>query len=501
MLLASFTTRLLVRALVATMLAATAAAVPAVGSASPSPVAPSETSIRVAGIDRSAASSSPSLPRGFSRAGSRLAALTGKQDAEPFRLVGVTWSGSRDDVAVFVRTRTADRWSSWTELEVDSDHAADPSTDEGRRQRGGTEPLLVDPSDGVQVRVDDLPGGSTGAPADTTVSLVDPGRSDADAQAGASRAGSASGAATTPDVLTRAQWGADESIRRGNPSYGDVKAGFVHHTVNSNTYRPEETAGMIRAIYAYHVKSRGWDDIGYNFIVDRFGRVWEGRHGGIDKPVIGAHTAGYNSQSFAMSALGSYEATSVPAAVERAYARVYAWKLGLHHVDPSGFSWLRNNGKTLVTRSISGHRDAGSTACPGERLYARLPAIRKASRDRQGAMFFNPKMSKKVVPYGELGPDLNARARGRIAYRLEVHHPCGGMVRYRRGFASDTAPIASGWSGRLANGKWAPPGYYTITLTATDRSGASADVPMWTSERLWIRSTPSSPPSFCQQGK
>lgn len=503
--------RALTRGLALVLLTGSAAALPVVSTAAPTPVTPGTTSLPVVGVDRAALAAAPRVPAdssgtsvspdatGRSRAASAVVAMTAERRTEPFRLVGVTWSGGRTDVAVHVRTRTGGTWTSWQDLAVTDEHDADAGTAEGRRSRGGTEPLFVAASDGIQVRVDDLAGGGTGAPADVRATLVDPGRSTADATLG-QPAATAAGAVTRPTVLTREQWGADESLRRAEPSYGTVKAGFVHHTVSSNTYSAAEVPAMIRAIYAYHVEGRGWDDIGYNFVVDRFGRVWEGRYGGADQPVIGAHTSGYNSQSFAMSALGDFSGTPVPTAVQDAFARVYAWKLGLHHVRPTAYAWLRRSGEpTLVTRSISGHRDAGTTACPGDVLYGRLDAIRSAALTAQGAMFYSPRTTGTTQPYATGGPTVSAKVSGRIAYQLEVSHPCGGVVRVRRGFASSTDPIETGWSGRLADGSWAPPGYYTMTLTATDRTGASAPVPVWTSGRVWIKSSPDAPPSFCQQ--
>lgn len=496
----------------------TIAVVPAPAAATPETRPGGEVSLPVQGVDRAAARTAPAAPRADALgaaggADSTTVALTAARDTDPFRLVGVTWSGRRSDVAVWVRTRDGAGWSAWQELAVEDAHGPDPST--GESTRAGTEPLLVRESDGVQVRIDDLPGAATGAPGGARVTLVDPGTAAADsapaarstaptglADSGGTADGSTSAAAAArPDVLTRAQWGADESIRGGGPSYGSIKAGFVHHTVNTNAYSAGEVPAMIRSIYRYHVLSRGWDDIGYNFVVDRFGRVWEGRHGGIDKPVIGAHTQGYNSQSFAMSALGDYSGASVPSAVEAAYARVYAWKLALHHVDPKGKAWLTRSGRpTFVTPTISGHRDAGSTACPGARLYARLPALREATARAQGAMFFNPRISPTRWTYGTEGPtsSLTARVRGRVEYRVEVRSSCAGLVRSRRGYASETAPIATGWSGRMADGSWAPPGDYTITLSAVDRSGESEPVPSWTVP-IEIRATSSSPPSLCER--
>ena len=115
-------------------------------------------------------------------------------------------------------------------------------------------------------------------------------------------------AVAQPTIYSRAQWGADESIRNKSAlRYGTINGGFVHHTVNANDYTEAQVPAILRSIYAYHVKSRGWSDIGYNFLVDRFGRIWEGRYGGIDKPVVGAHTLNYNEYSFAMSAIGNFE--------------------------------------------------------------------------------------------------------------------------------------------------------------------------------------------------
>src|SRR5699024_1408108 len=114
--------------------------------------------------------------------------------------------------------------------------------------------------------------------------------------------------APKPTIYSRAQWGANEKLRdKSSLRYGTISGGFVHHTVNANDYTAEQVPGIIRSIYAYHTRSRGWSDIGYNFLVDRFGRIWEGRFGGVDKAVVGAHTLGYNDYSFAMSAIGNFE--------------------------------------------------------------------------------------------------------------------------------------------------------------------------------------------------
>ncbi len=187
--------------------------------------------------------------------------------------------------------------------------------------------------------------------------------------------------APKPKIFSRAQWGADESMRDA-PSlhYYEVHAGFVHHTVNANGYTREQVPSIIRGIYAYHTRSQGWSDIGYNFLVDRFGRVWEGRYGGVDRPVVGAHTLGYNDNAFAASAIGNFETTRPSRAMIRAYGRLFAWKLSLHGVDAADSRQFVTSG---YFKAINGHRDAGSTACPGINLYNRIPRIRELANAAQ----------------------------------------------------------------------------------------------------------------------
>jgi len=300
-------------------------------------------------------------------------------ETKPFQLAAVTWAGTPNaDMTVWARTRADGRWSSWTELSVDdADHAPDAGSAEAEGSRGGTEPLIVPESDAVQVRVP--PGG---LPTGIRIDLVDPGESSADSTVGAASLSSASAVTAKPQIFTRAQWGADETIREpGDPDYGQVLGGFVHHTAGTNSYSQSDVPGIIRSIYAYHVIGRGWRDIGYNFLVDRFGRIWEGRYGGIDRAVVGAHTAGYNSNAFGMSVLGTYTSKQPETALLDAYERLFAWKFSLHGVEPTA-SVAYPDQKTLP--AVSGHRDGGSTECPGQLLYDALPTIRAGTAATMG---------------------------------------------------------------------------------------------------------------------
>jgi putative cell wall-binding protein len=307
---------------------------------------------------------------------SRVAGLleSEKIDTEPFHLTALTWDDvGRTDTTAWARTRTDGEWSSWTELEVDdADHAPDADSAESEQARGGTEPLIVPESDGVQVRI----SSEDAAPLeDLRIDLVDPGDSSADSTLASVASGSTeSTGASMPEIYTRAQWGADESIREpGDPDYGQVLGTFVHHTAGTNSYTEADVPAIIRSIYAYHVNGRGWRDIGYNFLVDRFGRIWEGRYGGVERAVIGAHTAGYNSSAFGTSVLGTYTSKAPEDAVLHAYERLIAWKFTLHGVEPDALVAYPEQ-ETLP--AISGHRDASATECPGQLLYDQLSAIR-----------------------------------------------------------------------------------------------------------------------------
>lgn len=383
------------------------------------------------------------------------------QPVSGFAAVGVTWEHGQqleeEEIALQVRTRSGETWGQWEDLKYQDEHGPDAGSAEAQGARPGTEPLFVGEVDQVQVKARTE---GTVLPDDLSVALISPGEAEAEkTEAPAIRGGSGvtaperDGSATEayekefasqggtdgialraartiaqPTIFTRAQWGADERIRdAGEPSYGTINAGFVHHTVNANDYSEAEVPGIIRSIYAYHVKSRGWRDIGYNFLVDRFGRIWEGRYGGIDRPVIGAHTLGYNHASFAMSAIGNFETVQPTDEMLRSYGQLFAWKLSLHGVDPTSMS--QKVGKSTFA-AINGHRDAGSTACPGKHLYARIPSIRQYAGESAPAAPVGVKVTEPAPQSSLVGsahPDLVVRrasdGRGFIL-------PTGGLTSF-----------------------------------------------------------------------
>lgn len=394
------------------------------------------------------------------------------QEVTGFAAIGVTWKHGEDleedQIDLRVRTRTGDSWSDWEALEYHDEHGPDPDSPEAANARPGTEPMFVGEVDDVQVKA---ATDGVSLPDDLSLALVDPGSTRAsETEAPAEQPGAGTAAyeqdyedmgsledgitlqanvqakrtAAQPTIYSRAQWGADESIRsKGSLRYGTINGGFVHHTVNANDYTEAQVPAIIRSIYAYHVKSRGWSDIGYNFLVDRFGRIWEGRYGGIDKPVVGAHTLNYNQYSFAMSAIGNYETAQPTDAMLRAYGQLFAWKLSLHGVNPASMS-QKIGSKTFA--AINGHRDAGSTACPGAYLYAQIPLIRQYASAAAPATPTvapipvsepNPQNNLDASPYPDLVVRRAADGRGLVI-------PTGGLT----SFQQRVVVGKSGWNKR-----------------------------------------------------
>ena len=338
-------------------------------------------------VDQSSLQTIELLPAGRSFSVPTAARTVPRRATGRFSLIGVTWTDPRAVLggAVEVRTRRAadGAWTAWQRLESDGASPAEPGSADATAARGGTDPLWVGESDGVEAAVAAGPGRTTPLPAGLRIDLINPGDPPAPALGRAAPVELPSRPA--PAVVSRAGWGANEAIVKGAPEYtSDVQVVFVHHTAGSNDYSCADSAAIVRAIETYHVKSNHWDDIGYNFLVDKCGTLFEGRKGGIDRPVLGAHTLGFNSRSSAIAVLGSYTDRGVTARVRRVIAQVAAYKIGAYGNTPAGRVTLVSSGSDryaegsrAVLNRISGHRDTGRTECPGDALYSRLGAIRR----------------------------------------------------------------------------------------------------------------------------
>ncbi|KRE62249.1 cell wall-binding repeat-containing protein [Nostocoides sp. Soil756] len=476
------------RAVVPLLLAASVALVAPVVTSAPSSARPQPHP--VASSFRSTALTDLPSPSARSLGGRDAAQSAVVELQGRLHVVGLTWpSGTlTPDDRVEIRERTDGAWGVWQDLPHEDDHGPDPGSAEAAHARAGSDPW-VSTAEAVQVRVVATGHRLGAAP---RLDVVDPGTSPADAPADA--AGSAAAQGVRPTIFTRAQWGADESLRGSRLDFGVVKAAVVHHTAGSNDYTADEVPAIIRGIYRYHVTGHGWSDIGYNFLIDKFGRTWEGRYGGMDQPVVGAHALGVNSQTYGAAIIGDFTSVVPPAVVLTAQAKLAAWKLGLSHVDPLADTTLTGFG-TFST--INGHRDTYQTSCPGAQVYSRLPTIRSQARQYQGTMFYSPALKTSTVAYGAAGPSVTARSSTALTWRMTVYSVCRTEpVATSSGTAAAGATFTATWNGRLTGGSAAPPGDYRVVLSASDGSGAlGTAVPV--TYGFTVAGAPGAPKGFC----
>ena len=407
-------------------------------------------------------------------------------------LSGATGEALERGVTVDARFHSATGWSGWEPLWIEEDEGPDAVEARRASKRVFAGPLWVGTSDQMILRLIASPGGPDASDLRahvintlgdaTTPSLVER-VTGAISRLLRGGAGTAEAAAVQPGIITRAQWGADESIRECCPRYASsVQMAFVHHTVGSNNYSPSDSAGLVRGIYTYHVKTRGFADIGYNFLVDRYGQIFEGRYGGMTQPVIGAHVEGFNTGSTGMSLMGDFTGSSPTSAMLDALQRLLAWKLDVHHLPPTGQVTVTSGGNekwpagTPVTfNRISGHRDGDSTACPGIYAYNLLPGIRNNVNTIGNPKIFTPSTDRDVFrPDGDskdetvtLSASFDAERNWTARFR-----DAGGAV--LRTFTGRGATAAATWDGRRTDGSYPPTGMITWQIDATDDAGGTA---------------------------
>jgi hypothetical protein len=373
--------------------------------------------------------------------------LAAAQSPGRFDLVGLHWRGPG---AVSFRTRgPTGRWSPWRPAAPEAEDGPDPATAEAARARGwklgnpwwtgGATRIQYRASRGVtRLRAYFVRSVGVGVPPRTL-----------------SVAGS-------PAIVPRLGWRANETIRRAGPVYApSVRVAIVHHTAGSNSYSRSQSAAIVRAIEVYHVRGNGWNDIGYNFLVDRYGQVFEGRYGGMTRAVVGAHAQGFNSGSVGVALLGSYASRAPSAAALRSLESLLAWRLDLAHVAPrssltyvSGGNPRFGAGVPVFLRAISGHRDTGFTSCPGALLYARLPTVARVT-----AATGLPKL---------YAPSATGRVPGRVRFRARLSGVLPWSVTVTDGLGS----VAGSGSGTSAAVDWTwdtravAPGRFYWTIAA-----------------------------------
>lgn len=308
-------------------------------------------------------------------------ARTDRLSTTTYSMVGFTWRGPNPDV--MLRTRTDGTWTAWRSV---------PPLTDGRAAdgRSASSLLWVDRSQGIQVRT------SRRTPEALHLVLINPGVLPSDSAASDPAEATTAlprtatvGSAPQPELHTRKEWGADPSLRNGSPVYTHrLKQIHVHHTATGNDYSRADVPGILRGIYRYHTQTLGWFDIGYNFLVDRFGRAWVGRSGGVNRLVRGAHTLGFNEHSVGIAVIGNLQSRAPWPEAVTAIVKLAAWKLDAHGRDAEGTVRVTSTGSdkypdgtTVRLPVIDGHRDTNDTECPG-RAYGKLPEIRNRAQWR-----------------------------------------------------------------------------------------------------------------------
>lgn len=315
---------------------------------------------------------------------------------------------------VFIRVHDDDGWSEWFELETDSADTPDPNSSEGRADNDGTDdktmtsaPLWVGHGDGYEI---DLPNDAI----ETVVHLA----REHEQLVLAESLDSPAEATTVPSVSAppinyRSAWNA-RPPRKSYDLSPTVNAVVVHHAVTANDYSAADVPGILRSIQAFHIDSRGWDDIAYNFAVDKFGRIWEARGGGVTNAVIGGHSLGANSLTSGIVALGNLSTVPPTQAMINAIGDLAGWKLFIHGTDPNSTTSYRINadnmkyseGQLVTLPTIMGHRDNNPTGCPGDFLYPQLGQIRSRALAKQAELRGTP----GLVPAPTIATNADGRA-------------------------------------------------------------------------------------------
>jgi N-acetylmuramoyl-L-alanine amidase len=398
-----------------------------------------------------------------------------------FNLVGLHWRGPGQ---VFFRTHGAKGWSGWHEADAEPEDLPDKGTDEANRLRGWRlgNPFWTGTAHRLQVRTRGV------------VSRVRVFYLWSPEEPNLGRALQMTGA---PKIITRAGWGADERIRRDSPSYATrVLTAVVHHTAGASASSPSQSAAIVRGIERYHVLGNGWNDIGYNFLVDRFGQVFEGRYGGVERNVIGAHAQGFNTGSVGIAVIGTYGASGVSAPARTALTNLVAWRMDVAHADPLARNQsisLGNpkygKGVPVLLRGVSGHRDTGFTTCPGSALYAQLPGIAQTAAATGLPKLYTPEVE------GGLGGliSFSARLSSSLPWTVEILDAAKTQVAVGTGTGRF---VQWTWDSRLL-----PPGAYTWRMSAgASVRPATGRLSTGPSAALAVGSLRASPAGFTPNG-
>jgi len=391
-------------------------------------------------------------------------------------LAGIVWDGPAPAAAWVRGSENGAEWTDWTPLVIEAEHGPDPGTDEASGQNSASEPAYLGAVSWVQFRVDGRADGIDASVVETAgrqLSLAE--------RVGhlwnriSWRSDPADAAPDQPPIIGREVWGGDRCLgdEAEEPGYTDgVRTMFIHHTATAGSYSEAGAPDVVYAICNYHVATRGWRDIGYNFLIDVYGNIYEGRAGGVDKPVWGAHTGGFNYYSFGVGLIADHNVSSVGAAAQNALVDLAAWKLDLHHVDPTAAIEIESLGSTLYEQgvevqmsTVAGHRDASATSCPGSLCYPLLGGFRTSFLGAGGAKIFGT------------GPEYAPVAVGPTTFSFTITEPADwtfqllddtdALILEESGVGTE---VSIAWDGRV-DGSLITPGQYRVSFVAQTENG------------------------------
>ncbi len=411
--------------------------------------------------------------------GDRVAAADTSVDT--FNSIGLTFDRA-PSAPVFLRTQRPDGgWDPWQVLSVSADEGPDGTTS------AGTDAVWTGGAVGYEVNL----GRTDAKVADVVTVSEELRRTTADTT---SLAGASTARPLT--VHTRAEWGARTT--NSSPSYASsLKLAVVHHSASGNTYTSAQVPSVLRSIQAYHMDGRGWSDMAYNFVVDKFGTIWEGRGGGIDRPVVGAHAMGFNTSTVGVMVLGDYSLPGVlpGAATQESVSKLVGWKFAMHGISPTGRTSFTSGGSSSIAAGrvvdlprVVGHKDVGATGCPGS-IYGYLGGMRTRAQEWTNWILATSGPSGSVesvtmpapgtvrVAGYAVDPGLGGPAKVRLTVAGRTVEAVTSLnrsdVQALPGFAG--APLASGFSLTVSG---VPPGFAEACATIVDQGAVVGDEPL-----------------------
>jgi len=399
--------------------------------------------------------------------------------------VGLTWPhGGSGEAAVRIGDDGV-TWGPWVPVHAD-DHGPDPDSGEGE-QTLASEAVYTGGASWIQVQWEgtEQPVLHFVDTSGASLSLGDRVSAHLD-RIGWSREARLLASPDQPQIQPRSAWGGQDCVTE-EVEYSTrtrVEVIFVHHTIhgaNANSYQPSDVPELLYAICSYHVGVRGWNDIGYNTLIDSFGTIWEGRGGGVDRPVRGAHAAGFNSTSVGVAFIGDHNVAPPTAAAQDAFVAYGAWRLDIAHVDPgstpvvvSRDSPTYPDGVAVPLRAISGHRDVGTTGCPGSIGYNLIGALTDRIAQVPGERLYggwpavDPIPGNRLEGYEPTSFDFSMTSESNWVF--ELRSPEGDVL------------VADTGTGAAGSVQWTPDtthewGMYVATVQSVPTDGAPAPRP------------------------